>query len=98
MSAGVVVFGTAFIFLAAATVALVLSRASREAEIRKEIAADIRAHAEEPARFRPDGEYVKAMRRAALIAEGVKVEAPKGFGTLDGSGRVRMAGDWRRSS
>lgn len=98
MSALVIALAMVAIFAAAATTALVLSRASREAEIRKEIAADIRAHAEEPARFRPDGEYVKAMRRAALIAEGVKVEAPKGFGTVDGSGRVRMAGDWRRSS
>jgi len=98
MSSAAVLLGMVAILSTAATVALVLTRASREAAIRKEIAADIRAHAEEPARFRPDGEYVKAMRRAALIAEGVKVEAPKGFGTLDGSGRVRMAGDWRRSS
>ena len=98
MSAPVIFLVLAWVFLLAFTVALVLSRASRERVVRRQVAADIRAHAEEPARFRPDGEYVKAMRRAALIAEGVQVKPSQGFATVDGSRRVRLAGDARRSS
>lgn len=98
MSAPVIVLVLAWVFLLAFTIALVLSRASRERVIRRAIASEIRAHAEEPARFRPDGEYVKAMRRAALIAEGVQVKPSQGFVTLDSSRRARPAGDYRRSS
>lgn len=96
MSAAVVLFGTVFIFLAAATVALVLTRASREAEIRRDIARVLRARADEAAVFRPDGDYVRAMRRAALIAEGVQVPLSRGYTTVDSSRRVRTAGQVRR--
>lgn len=96
MSAAVVLFGTVFIFLAAATVALVLSRASREAEIRREVAADIRARARQVQRFSPDGQFTMGLLTAAAIAEHKPVGS--GFATIDGSGRARPAGDWRRSS
>ncbi len=96
MSAAVVVFGTAFIFLAAATVALVLSRASLEAEIRRQVAADIRARARQVQRFSPDGQFTMGLLTAAAIVEHKPVGS--GFATIDGSGRARPAGDWRRSS
>lgn len=96
MSGLVIVLGMVAIFSTAATVALVLTRASREAVIRKEIAVAIRAHAEEASRFRPDGDYAKAMRRAALIAEGVQVAPSRGYVTVDSSRRVRTAGQVRR--
>lgn len=96
MSALVIVLGMVAIFATAATVALVLSRASREQELRKEIAAQIRAQAASAARFRPNGDYARAMSQAARIAEGF-VMTP-GYGTRDSSGNVRMAGDYRRSS
>lgn len=96
MSAAVVVFGTVFIFLAAATVALVLSRASREAEIRRAVAADIRARARQVQRFSPDGQFTMGLLTAAAIVEHKPVGS--GFATIDGSGRARPAGDWRRSS
>ena len=96
MSAGIVVFGTAFIILAAATTALILSRASREAEIRKEIAADIRARARQVQRFSPDGHFALGLLTAAAIVD--RRPLPEGFVTVDGSGRARPAGDWRRSS
>lgn len=98
MSAAVVVFGTVFIFLTAATVALVLSRASRERDIRARIAEDIREHAAEVARFRPNGDYARGMTTAARIAEGVTFRVSPGFVSRDGSGNVRPAGDYRRSS
>lgn len=87
MSALVILLGMVAIFTTAATVSLVLTRASREAVIRKEIAAS---------RFRPDGDYAKAMRRAALIAEGVQVAPSRGYTTVDSSRRVRTAGEARR--
>ena len=96
MSSAAVLLGMVAILSTAATVALVLTRASREAAIRKEIATSIRAHAEEAARFRPDGDYVRAMRRAALIAEGVQVPLSRGYTTVDSSRRVRVAGQVRR--
>lgn len=96
MSALVILLGMVAIFTTAATVALVLSRASREEEIRKEIAAQIHAQAADAALFRPNGDYVRAMNRAARIAEGLVLT--QGFATKDSSGNVRMAGDYRRSS
>ena len=98
MSAAWVVLGLGWIFLLAFTVALVLSRASRERDIRRQVAADIRGHAAEVARFRPNGDYAKGMRTAALIAEGMRFDVSPGFVTADGSGNVRKAGDWRWSS
>ena len=98
MSALWIVLGMGWIFLLAFTVVLVLSRASRERDIRRQVAADIREHAAEVARFRPNGDYAKGMRTAALIAEGMRFEVPQGFVTADSSGNVRKAGDWRRSS
>lgn len=97
MSALVVVLGMVAIFSTAATTALVLTRGSREAVIRREIAASLRARADEAAKFRPDGDYVRAMRRAALIAEGVQVAPPsRGYTTVDSSRRVRPAGEVAR--
>lgn len=96
MSAAVVLFGTVFIFLAAATVALVLSRASREAEIRKEVAADIRARARQVQRFSPDGHFALGLLTAAAIVD--RRPLPEGFVTVDSSRRARPAGDSRRSS
>ena len=81
MSAGVVVFGTAFIFLAAATTALILTRASREAEIRREIAADIRARARQVQRFSPDGHFALGLLTAAAIVD--RRPLPEGFVSMD---------------
>lgn len=96
MSALVVVLGMVAIFATAATVALVLSRASREEEIRKEIAADIRAHREQVSRFPASTQFAAGLGVAAQIAEGYVMT--QGFATKDASGNVRMAGDYRRSS
>lgn len=92
--------GMVAILSTAATVALVLSRASREAEIRKEIAAQIRQHAAAAARFQPKGAFVRGLEKAADIAEGPRATEPvsPGFATVDSSRRARPAGDWRRSS
>lgn len=94
MSAGVVVFGTAFIFLAAATTALILSRASREAEIRKEIAADIRARVRQVQRFSPDGHFALGLLTAAGIVD--RRRLPEGFVSMDSSRRARAAGGGSR--
>lgn len=96
MSAATIVLGLAWIGLAAFTVALVLSRASRERVIRREIAAKIRTRARQVGRFQPDGSYTLGLLEAATIAEGV-APSPQ-FLTLDGSRRPRMAGQGRRSS
>lgn len=98
MSAPIIVLVLAWVFLLAFTIALVLSRAARERAVRRAVAADIREHAAEVARFRPNGDYAKGMRTAALIAEGMRFEVSPGFVTADSSGNVRKAGDWRRSS
>lgn len=96
MSTMVMFLGMVAVFATAATTALILSRCSRESEIRREIAAALRARADEAAMFRPDGDYVRAMRRAALIAEGVQVPPSRGYTTVDSSRRVRPAGQVRR--
>lgn len=96
MSALVILLGMVAIFTTAATVALILSRASREEEIRKEIAADIRAHREQVARFPASTQFAAGLSVAARIAEGLVMT--QGFATKDSSGNVRMAGDYRRSS
>lgn len=96
MSALVIAVVMVAIFATAATVALVLSRGSREQEIRREIAAQIRAQAESAARFRPSGDYARAMNQAARIAEGL-VMTP-GYETRDAAGNYRAAGDWKRTS
>lgn len=96
MSALVIALAMVAIFACAATTALVLSRASLEAEIRKEIAADIRARARQVQRFSPNGHFALGLLTAAAIAEHKPVGS--GFATIDGSGRARPAGDWRRSS
>lgn len=96
MSAMVMALGMVAILSTAATVALVLSRASREQEIRKEIAAQIRAHRAEVARFPASAQFAAGLGVAARIAEGLVMT--QGFGTRDSSGNVRMAGDYRRSS
>ncbi len=100
MSAAIITLILAWVFLLAFTVALVLSRASREREIRRDVAAQIRQHADAAARFQPRGAFVRGMYKAADIAEGPRaVAAPSSqFMTLDGSRRPRMAGQGRRSS
>lgn len=98
MSAPVIVLGLGWIFLLAFTTALILTRASRERVIRARIAEDIREHAAEVARFRPNGDYARGMTTAARIAEGVTFRVSPGFVSRDGSGNVRPAGDYRRSS
>lgn len=100
MSAPVVFLGMAWVLLLAFTVALVLSRASREREIRRDVAAQIRQHADAVARFQPNGAYVAGMQKAARIAAGPVVEhsVSSGFLTIDSGRRARSAGDWRRSS
>ena len=98
MSALVIALGMVAIFATAATTALVLSRASRERVIRARIAEDIREHAAEVARFRPNGDYARGMTTAARIAEGDTFRVSPGFVSRDGSGNVRPAGDYRRSS
>lgn len=96
MSALVITLGMVAIFATAATTALILSRASREAEIRKEIAAEIRARARQVQRFSPDGQFTMGLLTAAAIVEHTPVGS--GFASVDGSGRARAAGDYRRSS
>lgn len=96
MSAPWIVLVLAWLFLLAFTVALVLSRASREREIRREIAADIRDRAKEIRRHFGDSQFTYGLLTAASIADRTPVEA--GFGTRDASGRHRPAGDYRRSS
>ena len=97
MSAPWIVLVLTWVFLLAFTVALVLTRASREREIRREIAADIRALAARARRFRPEGgQFIHGLLTAADIADRTPIEA--GFGTQDSSGRARSAGDYRRSS
>lgn len=96
MSAPVVVFGIAWIFLAAFTVALVLSRASRERDVRRQVARDIRDHAAQVSRFPAAAQFSSGLLTAARIAEGL--QSTPGFVTSDSSGNVRKAGDWRRSS
>ncbi len=96
MSAMVIVLGMVAIFATAATTALVLSRASRERVIRREIAAEIRAHAAQVSRFPAAAQFASGLSTAARIAEGLQVSS--GFVTSDASGNVRKAGDWRRSS
>ncbi len=94
MSAAVVVFGTAFIILAAATTALILTRTSREAEIRKEIAADIRARARQVQRFSPDGHFALGLLTAAAIVD--RRPLPEGFMSVDSSRRFRATGEVSR--
>lgn len=97
MSAPWIVLVLGWVFLLALTIALVLSRASREREIRREIAADIRALAARARRFRPEGgQFIHGLLTAADIADRTPVDA--GYGTQDSSGRVRPAGDYRRTS
>lgn len=96
MSAPVVVFGIAWTFLAAFTVALVLSRASRERDVRRQVARDIRDHAAQVSRFPAASQFTSGLLTAARIAEGL--QSTPGFVTADSSGNVRRAGDWRRSS
>lgn len=96
MSALVVVLGMVAIFTTAAPAALVLSRASREEEIRREIAADIRARARQVQRFSPDGQFTHGLLTAAAIVEHQPVGS--GFVSVDAAGRPRPAGDYRRSS
>lgn len=96
MSAPVIVLGLGWIFLLAFTIALVLSRVSREAEIRKEVAADIRARARQVQRFSPDGHFALGLLTAAAIVD--RKPLPEGFVTVDSSRRARPAGDSRRSS
>lgn len=96
MSALVIALGMVAIFATAATVALVLSRASREAEIRREIAGQIRAHREQVSRFPASSQFAAGLSTAARIVEGETLTA--GYQTVDASGNVRKAGDWRRSS
>jgi hypothetical protein len=96
MSALVIALAMVAMFATAATVALVLSRASRERVIRREIAAEIRAHAAQVSRFPAAAQFASGLSTAARIAEGLQVSS--GFVTSDASGNVRKAGDWRRSS
>lgn len=96
MSAPVIVLGLGWIFLLAFTIALVLSRVSREAEIRKEVAADIRARARQVQRFSPDGHFALGLLTAAAIVD--RRSLPEGFMSVDSSRRARPAGDSRRSS
>ena len=96
MSALVIALGMVAIFATAATTALVLSRVSRERVIRREIAAEIRAHAAQVSRFPAAAQFASGLSTAARIAEGLQVSS--GFVTSDASGNVRKAGDWRRSS
>lgn len=96
MSAMAMALGMVAIFSTAATTALLITRASREAKIRKEIAADIRARARQVQRFSPDGQFTHGLLTAAAIVEHKPVGS--GFVTVDGSGRPRSAGDYRRSS
>lgn len=96
MSALVIALGMVAIFSTAATVALVLSRASHEQAIRREIAADIRAHREQVSRFPASAQFASGLGVAAQIAEGYVMT--QGYATKDASGNVRMAGDYRRSS
>ncbi len=96
MSAMVIVLGMVAIFSTAATTALILTRASREAEIRKEIAADIRARARQVQRFSPDGHFALGLLTAAAIVD--RRSLPEGFMSVDSSRRARPAGDSRRSS
>lgn len=97
MSAPLIVLVMGWIFLLAFTVALVLSRASREREIRRTAAADVRALAARARRFRPEGgQFIHGLLTAADLVE--QVPASQGFVAADSSGRVRPAGDWRRSS
>jgi hypothetical protein len=96
MSAMAMALGMVAIFSTAATTALLITRASREAKIRKEIAADIRARARQLQRFSPHGQFTMGLLTAAAIVEHKPVGS--GFATVDGTGRARPAGDWRRSS
>lgn len=96
MNAAVIAAGMALIFLTAATVSLVLSRASREQEVRRAVAQEIRAHAAQVARFPAAGQFAAGLKTAARIAEGLHPTA--GYVTQDSSGNVRKAGDWRKSS
>lgn len=96
MSSAAVLLGMVAILSTAATVALVLTRASREAAIRKEIAADIRARARQVQRFSPDGHFALGLLTAAAIVD--RRSLPEGFMSVDSSRRARPAGDSRRSS
>jgi hypothetical protein len=96
MSAMAMALGMVAIFSTAATTALLITRASREAKIRKEIAADIRARARQVQRFSPDGQFTHGLLTAAAIVEQRPVGL--GFASLDAAGRPRPAGDYRRSS
>ena len=95
MSSAAVLLGMVAILSTAATVALVLTRASREAAIRKEIAADIRARARQVQRFSPDGHFALGLLTAAAIVD--RRSLPEGFMSVDSSRRARPAGDSRRS-
>lgn len=96
MSALVIALAMVAIFATAATTALVLSRASREEEIRREIAADIRDRVRQVQRFSPDGQFTHGLLTAAAIVEHKPLRS--GFVTVDAAGRPRVAGDYRRSS
>ena len=96
MSSAAVLLGMVAILSTAATVALVLTRASRESAIRKEIAADIRARARQVQRFSPDGHFALGLLTAAAIVD--RRSLPEGFMSVDSSRRARPAGDSRRSS
>lgn len=96
MSTPWLVLALGWIFLLGFTVALVLTRASREREIRRQVAADIRERARQVQRFAPDGQFTHGLLTAAAIAEHERVGS--GFVTVDSSRRARPAGDYRRSS
>lgn len=96
MSAPIIVLLLAWVILLAFTVALVLSRASRERDVRRQVARDIRDHAAQVSRFPAAAQFSSGLLTAARIAEGL--QSTPGFVTADSSGNVRRAGDWRRSS